>query len=119
MLKNENHIKNNKKPSALVDIDETICFYDNIENRIYEFAVPNFDNIKKINDLYIKGWDITYWTARGSTQIENLERLKYLRTLTIEQLNLWGAKYHNLIIGDKKPLFDLVVDDKAKRIEEL
>ena len=65
------------------------------------------------------GWEITYWTARGSTQLENKERLEYMRTLTLEQLNAWGAKFHRLEIGDQKPLFDLVIDDKSKRIEEL
>ena len=35
---------------ALVDIDETICFYS--DKRVYELAEPNFDNITKINQLY-------------------------------------------------------------------
>ena len=41
------------------------------------------------------------------------------RALTLKQLKDWGAKFHNLEVGDKKPLYDLVIDDKAKRIEEL
>ena len=34
----------------------------------------------------------------------------------------WGGKYHELVTGtskNPKPHFDLVIDDKAKRIEEL
>jgi hypothetical protein len=116
-MKNEIHSKGNKTLLALIDIDETICFYE--RERIYENAIPNFKNIEKINNLYDGGWEITYWTARGSTQIENNDRLDYLRTLTLKQLKMWGAKFNNLEIGDKKPLFDLIVDDKAKRIEEL
>jgi hypothetical protein len=48
-----------------------------------------------------------------------------LRALTLEQLTKWGCKFHDLITGycpnggPTKPQFDLVVDDKAKRIEEL
>ena len=47
-----------------VDIDETICFYDGDRN--YRDAIPNKENIAKINKLYDEGHDITYWTARGS-----------------------------------------------------
>ena len=103
--------------TVLVDIDETICFYQG--NRTYEQAIPEQANIDKINDLYDQGWKVIYWTARGSTQPTNLDRLSYITELTQEQLNSWGARHHDLIIGDKKPLFDLVIDDKAKRIEEL
>lgn len=116
-MKNEKHQKNNSVPIAFVDIDETIAFYDG--DRIYEQAKPSYENIDKINKLYDQGWMIIYWTARGSTQPDNKERLEYLRALTLQQLNNWGAKFHELQIGDKKPLYDLIVDDKAKRIEEL
>ena len=116
-MKNEKHQKNNKQPIAFVDIDETICFYNG--DRVYENAIPSHENIAKINKLYDEGWVIIYWTARGSTQPDNKDRLDYLRALTSQQLNDWGAKHHRLEIGDKKPLYDLVVDDKAKRIEEL
>ena len=33
-----------------VDIDETICFYDGERN--YPEAIPNMENIAKINKLY-------------------------------------------------------------------
>lgn len=116
-MKNETHQKNNNTPTAFVDIDETICFYNG--ERVYEQAVPNQENIAKINKLYDGGWVIIYWTSRGSTQPDNKKRLDYLRDLTAKQLNDWGAKFHRLEIGDKKPLYDLIIDDKAKRIEEL
>jgi len=116
-MKNEVHYKNNSTPIAFVDIDETICFYEG--DRVYENAVPNYEYIAKINKLYNEVWIIVYWTARGSTRPDDLERLKYLRELTTKQLNDWGALFHRLEIGDKKPLYDLIIDDKAKRIEEL
>jgi len=87
---------------ALVDIDETICFYN--DKRVYELAEPNFENIAKINQLFAQGWHIT---------------------LTLAQLNEWGCQFNELITGycpngrPTKPNFDLVIDDKAKRIEEL
>jgi len=116
-MKNQVHHKNNSTLTAFVDIDETICFYEG--DRIYENAIPSTENINKINSLYDKGWKIVYWTARGSAEPTNKERLEYLTNLTTEHLNQWGAKFHELQIGDKKPLYDLVIDDKAKRIEEL
>ena len=45
--------------------------------------------------------------------------------LTEKQLNEWGCKYDDIITGYSKdgnatkPSFDLVIDDKAKRIEEI
>lgn len=116
-MKNETHNKNNKIPTAFVDIDETICFYS--DDRIYELAIPSYENINKINKLYDEGWIIIYWTARGSSELNNHERLEYIRKLTLTQLNKWEAKFHQLEMGDKKPLYDLIIDDKAKRIEEL
>jgi hypothetical protein len=46
---------------------------------------------------------------------------------TYKQLKGWGCKFNELIVGYRegpfcwptKPHFDMVVDDKAKRIEEL
>ena len=93
-----------------VDIDETICFYKGERN--YPDAKPNLANIKKINTLYDKGHNITYWTARGSiTGIDWLE-------VTTNQLNKWGCKYHKLSVGEK-PAYDLLICDKTKRIEEI
>jgi hypothetical protein len=116
-MKNEIHNKNNDIPVAFVDIDETICFYES--DRIYEKAIPNYEYIEKINRLYDSGWKIVYWTARGSSNINNTERLSYLKEITLNQLNFWGAKFHDLKMGDQKPLYDLIIDDKAKRIEEI
>lgn len=99
---------------ALVDIDETICFYSDI--RKYNLSEPNYDNIAKINNLYDEGWKVIYWTARGSKS-----KVDY-REHTLDQLELWGCKFHELVTGtspNPKPHFDLLIDDKAKRIEEL
>ena len=87
-----------------VDIDETICEYENY-TRDYSKAIPIVDNIKKINGLYDKGHIIVYWTARGSgTGIDWTE-------VTHNQLNKWGAKFTEVRLG--KPYYDLFIDDKA------
>jgi len=96
---------------ALVDIDETICFR---KEKNYESCKPNQKNIDKINNLYDSGWTIIYWTARGG-----LSQIDYY-DLTLSQLKEWGCKFHELQCGPKyKPHFDLLIDDKSRRIEDL
>ena len=105
---------------ALVDIDETICFYS--DKRRYDLAEPSHENIAKINRMYDHGWRIIYWTARGGSD-ESKKAGKCYWDFTWKQLESWGCKFHDLSTGTKgeyiKPPYDLVVDDKAKRIEEL
>lgn len=99
-----------------VDIDETICFYNSLEERkSYYNAIPIHENIKKINNLFEEGATIVYYTARGSVFTERIE--EYI-TLTEKQLKSWGAKYHKLSVGEKPP-YDLIICDKSKRIEEI
>ena len=78
----------------------------------YKNAIPDKKNITKINKLYDKGNEITYWTARGSySGIDYFE-------ITTNQLNEWGCQYHKLSVGEK-PAYDLLICDKTKRIEEI
>ena len=98
-----------------VDIDETICRREKSTDfgvvHDYKKAKPIKENIEKINKLYDEGHTIVYWTARGSRkQIDWTE-------LTSQQLFEWGAKYHELKVG--KPFYDLFIEDKSLRIEEL
>lgn len=87
-----------------VDIDETICYYE--DERRYPLALPLFESIKIINKLYDEGNQITYWTARGSVSgIDWHEE-------TENQLESWGCKYHHLSVGSK-PAYDLLICDKA------
>ena len=95
---------------VFVDIDETICFYEGL--REYPLAKPNLENISKINKLYEKGNEITYYTARGTTT--KIDWYEYTKS----QLDKWGCKYHHLSVGEK-PNYDLLICDKTKRIEEL
>ena len=92
-----------------VDIDETICRYEG--EREYHLATPVPKNIDKINKMFERGDTIVYWSARGSTTgIDWYE-------LTADQLEEWGCKHTTLLIG--KPHFDILIDDKTARIEEL
>jgi len=90
----------------IVDIDQTICTTPNINGKnCYEYSVPNFTNIFKVNKLYDQGYKIIYWTARGMST-GNIPR-----DLTIKQLNIWKVKYHELRF--EKPSYDYWIDDKA------
>ena len=109
-----------EKRVALVDIDETICFYQ--DKRRYDMAVGHMANIEKINKMYDEGWYIIYWTARGGSEKSKAAGRCYY-DFTWKQLEDWGCKFHDLCTGTggkfKKPNYDLVIDDKAKRIEEI
>ena len=85
-------------------------------------AVGHMANIQKINDLYDQGWKIIYWTARGGSE-KSRKSGKCYYDFTWKQLESWGCKFHDLSTGTKgkylKPPYDMVIDDKAKRIEEI
>lgn len=92
-----------------VDIDDTICEYKG--KREYNLAIPIQENIDKINRLYDEGNYIIYWTARGTTT-----GLDWYN-LTLKQLKEWECKFHDLKMS--KPEYDLLIDDKNMRIEEI
>jgi histidinol phosphatase-like enzyme len=92
-----------------IDIDETIC--QTPGSRHYSDAIPIQENIDKMNRLYDAGNTIVYWTSRGSRkQIDWHE-------FTRAQLISWGVKFHEL--RTDKPYYDIFIDDKTKRIEEI
>ena len=90
------------------DIDGTICTLE--PNSDYTNAKPFPFMIQKINELYAAGHTIKFFTARGcNSGIDHTE-------LTANQLRDWGLNYHELIMN-KKPHYDLLIDDKAVNVE--
>ena len=85
-----------------VDIDGTIC---SLTDGDYNMAKPYTDRIDFVNELYDKGVEIIYWTARGGTSGKDHT------DLTTRQLEEWGAKYTKLLLD--KMSFDALIDDKA------
>ena len=97
-----------------VDIDGTICNTLKTNGKWdYKNSKPIISHINKINKLYDEKNEIVYWTATGSNS--GIDWLEF----TTNQLNEWGCKYNELICGKDKGSFDMVIDDKAIRIEEL
>ncbi len=85
------------------DIDGTICDTD---GNNYPASVPFEDVIDKIKDLYSEGHTIKMFTARGSVSGKDWTEF------TEQQLKEWGVPYHELIMN-KKPHYDILIDDKA------
>ena len=88
------------------DIDETICTSVGID---YNTAVPFQERLDFINELFEMGHTIKMYTARGSKTGLDLTQF------TKDQLDSWGLKYHELVMG--KPFADIYVDDKALNSE--
>jgi hypothetical protein len=104
-----------------VDIDGTIC--SPTVGRDYHKAEPWQDRIKVLNKLYDEGNYIIYFTARAMGRFADLphsvasvKAKEVLFELTRQQLEEWGVKYHELIMG--KPHADFFIDDKGIKDED-
>ena len=97
-----------------VDIDGTICHSKKNHKGEWDYhgSKPRQKQIDKINKLHDEGHEIVYWTARGSGSGIDWSRF------TKRQIDNWGCQYTR-IENLKKPSFDLFIDDKSKRIEEI
>ena len=105
------------------DIDGTICTPGTCGKCVYEGATPKRDRIAAVNKLYDEGHYIIYMTARAMGRSSMLphdeakaKAEEVLKPLTLLQLDIWGCKYHELIMG--KPHADLFIDDKAMNDED-
>ena len=104
-----------------IDIDGTIC--TPTVGRDYHKAEPWQDRIKVLNKLYDEGNYIIYFTARAMGRFADLphsvasvKAKEVLFDLTKQQLDEWGVKYHELIMG--KPHADYFIDDKGVKDED-
>lgn len=85
-----------------IDIDETLCH--SIEDD-YAHSEPCKEAITKVNKLFDDGHYIKLFTGRGSWDETDWT------SFTKKQLEKWGIKYNELIMG--KPHADVFIDDKA------
>ena len=104
-----------------IDIDGTIC--TPTVGRDYHKAEPWQDRIKVLNKLYDEGNYIIYFTARAMGRFADLphsvasvKAKEVLYDLTKQQLEEWGVKYNELIMG--KPHADFFIDDKGVKDED-
>jgi glycerol-3-phosphate cytidylyltransferase len=94
----------------LCDLDNTLCF---TQSNDYENSLPMENRIKKLNKLYDEGHIIRIFTARCMSRCNGDISKVYenIYMLTKDQLNRWGIKHHDLILG--KPSNDIIIDDKS------
>ena len=90
------------------DIDGVIC--NNTWGK-YGTAQPDQSMVDIVNKLFDEGHKIKLFTARGGTTGIDW------RATTEEQMNKWGVKYHELIMG--KPEADFFIDDKGVTLDEI
>jgi CMP-N,N'-diacetyllegionaminic acid synthase len=94
----------------VIDIDGTICkeviIPDSGGKKDYANHIPMTERIAKVNALFDAGHTIKYMTARGC-----VSGIDYF-DLTKKQLDEWGAKHHELSVGEKEN-YDIWIDDKA------
>lgn len=86
----------------VVDIDGTIL---DTKNGDYENSKPIQDRIDKMNNLYDKGHEIHYYSARGAQSGKDWQEF------TQNYLDRLGVKYTSCKTG--KQHYDLWIDDKA------
>jgi hypothetical protein len=80
-------------------MDGTICKEMRQFSRC--LAEPKADAIETINKLYDAGNTIIIYSARTWVEYE----------MTVDWLNRYGVKYHQLFMG--KPIGDVWIDDRA------
>ena len=102
-----------------IDIDGTIC--TPTVGRDYHKAQPWKDRIKVINKLYDEGNYVIYFTARAMGRFAGdpdaaSKATALMKDITKDQLDNWGGKYHELILG--KPHADYFIDDKGVNSDE-
>lgn len=91
------------------DLDGTLCTL--VEDSDYSKANPLPKAIQKVNELYNSGIKIIIFTGRGSSSGKDWTEF------TKQQIDGWGLKYHELITN-RKPTYDIVIDDKAISAED-
>lgn len=107
----------NKQKVVAFDLDDVICFrpkgYEDLGPEKYLHCQPYQEMVELVNSLYDDGHKIVIYTARGMNQFNGniIEIYSKLYVQTNKQLNSWGVKYHQLIMG--KIYYDILIDDKS------
>tara|TARA_R110000868_G_scaffold2821_2_gene19535 strand:+ start:4587 stop:4964 length:378 start_codon:yes stop_codon:yes gene_type:complete len=107
----------NKLKIIAFDLDDVICYrtkeHEHLGPNKYDYCEPNQSVIDLVNSLYDEGNKIVIYTARGMSQYKGNVSLVYskLYSKTIKQLDNWGLKYNQLVMG--KIHYDILIDDKV------
>ena len=103
------------------DLDDVICYRTSELGDVekYNTCEPHSKMIDIVNNCHDNGYKIIIYTSRGMTGFNGNTNDIYsnLYELTIKQLDNWGVKYHQLIMG--KAHFDVLIDDKCLNSERI
>lgn len=83
----------------IIDLDGTICSEEKTFSR--SMAKPKKNAVESINKLFNEGHTIIIYSSRSWLEYE----------MTIDWLNRYKIKFHQLILG--KPIGDYWIDDRA------
>jgi capsule biosynthesis phosphatase len=99
----------------IVDFDDTIA---TTTTRDWNTAIPHWDVINKMNNLYDKGWEVWIVTARGQLSCDGdfQQADEKYRVIIEEWLANHSVKYHKLSF--EKRLASYYIDDKAMLPED-
>lgn len=103
------------------DLDDTLCYrpkdVEHLGKDKYNFCKPIEQMVGLCNKLYDQGHSIVIYTARGMMTFNGDVKKIYenLYDKTISDLNSWGVKYNQLVMG--KIHYDYLIDDKALDLE--
>lgn len=106
-----------KQKTIAFDLDDVLCYrldgYEHLGPDKYDHCKPYIGNINLVNSLYDDEYKIIIYTARGMSQFKGniVDIYTHLYNRTNQQLNSWGLKYHQLVMG--KIHYDVLVDDKV------
>jgi histidinol phosphatase-like enzyme len=112
-----------KTKTIAFDLDDVICYrpkgYEHLGPDKYDYCEPYTQTIELVNSLYNEGYKIVIYTARGMSQFKGdvVRIYSELYLKTIKQLNDWGLKYDQLVMG--KISYDVLIDDKVLNSSDL
>lgn len=102
----------------IVDFDDTLCLHPPGDTSDILGGIPNTALIKRLNELFDKGYEISIFTARGHFSAPSREdAIAMYRPKIKEWLEIHGVKYTDLSFN--KPYGIIYIDDKSIRPDEL
>ncbi len=103
------------------DLDDTLCTRKQQEGgpEKYKTCKPIPKMINIMNECHNSGYRVKVYTSRGMTYFNGDICLiaHYLYDITLKQLENWGAKFDELIMG--KVHFELLIDDKVANSKDI
>ena len=108
-------MENIDQKTIAFDLDDVLCYRDTEKNGIQKYLTckPNYNMINIVNKCYDSGHIVVIYTARGMKIFNgNVNKIyNNLYILTKNQLDNWGVKHHELVMG--KLHYDILIDDKV------